>query len=154
MTLCLPFTCFYSCLCYFPAMKLLFKYSARLPLAGFPSFFCGMWKGVGRQLGISSNHFSILRKDLKNSINNVVLFRLLYFSSVQSLSRVRLLATPWTAAHRASLSITNSWSLPKLMSIESVTPFNHLNLLLLPSIFPSMTVFSKESVLHMRWPKY
>ena len=83
MTLCLPFTCFYSCLCYFPAMKLLFKYSARLPLAGFPSFFCGMWKGVGRQLGISSNHFSILRKDFKNSINNVVLFRLLYFSSVQ-----------------------------------------------------------------------
>ena len=66
--------------------------------------------------------------------------------------------TPWTAAHQASLSITNSWSLLKLMSIESVMPSNHLilcrPLLLLPSIFPSITVFSNESVLHIRWPKY
>ena len=79
-------------------------------------------------------------------------------SSVQSLSRVRLFATPWTEAHQASLSITNSWSLLKLMSIESVRPSNHLIhcrlLLLLPSIFPSIRVFSKESVLHIRWPKY
>ena len=80
------------------------------------------------------------------------------FSSVQSLSRVRVFATPWTAAHQASLSITNSWSLLKLMSIESVMPSNHLilccPLLLPPSIFPSIRVFSNESVLHIRWPKY
>ena len=79
-------------------------------------------------------------------------------SSVQSLSRVRLFPTPWTAACQASLSITNSWSLPKLMSIESVMPFNHLiicsPLLLLPSIFPSIRVFSNESAFHIRWPKY
>ena len=79
-------------------------------------------------------------------------------SSVQSLSRVRLFATPWTAAHQASLSITNSWSLLKLMSIESVMPSNHLilcrPLLLLPSILPSIRVFSNESVLCIRWPKY
>ena len=80
------------------------------------------------------------------------------FSSVQSLSRVQLLGTPWTAARQASLSITNSRSLLKLMSIESVMPSNHLNLchplLLLPSIFPSIRVFSNESVLCIRWPKY
>ena len=80
-------------------------------------------------------------------------------SSVQSLSHVRLLVNPWTAAHQASLSITNSRSLPKLMSIESVTPSNHLilcphPLLLPPSIFPSIKVFSKESVLRIRRPKY
>ena len=76
-------------------------------------------------------------------------------SSVQLLSRVRLFATPWTAA---SLSITNSQSLPKLMSIELVMPSNHLilchPLLLLPSIFPSIRVFSNESALRIRWPKY
>ena len=80
------------------------------------------------------------------------------FSSVQSLSRVWFFATPWNAACQASLSITNSWSLLKLMSIESVMPSNHLifchPLLLLPSIFPSIRVFSKESVLCIRWPKY
>ena len=78
--------------------------------------------------------------------------------SVQSLSRVRLFATRWTAARQASLSITNSRSPPKPMSIESVMPSNHLvlcrPLVLLPSIFPSIRVFSKESVLHIRWPKY
>ena len=79
-------------------------------------------------------------------------------SSVQSFSRVQLFATPLTAAHQASLSITNSQSLLKLMSIESVMPFNHLilccPLLLLPSIFPSIKVFSNGSVLYIRWPKY
>ena len=79
------------------------------------------------------------------------------FSSVQSFSHVRLFATPWTAACQASLSITNSWSLLKLMSIKLVMPSNHLilccPLLLLPSIFPSIKVFSKESVLPIRWPK-
>ena len=78
--------------------------------------------------------------------------------SVQSLSPVWRFVTPWTAAHQASLSITNSWSLLKLMSIESVIPSNHLilchPLLLPPSIFPSIRVFSKESVLYIRWPKY
>ena len=80
------------------------------------------------------------------------------FSSVQSLSRVRLFATPWTAAHQTSLSITNSWSLLKLMSVELVMPCNHLifcyPLLLPPSIFPSISVFSSESVLCIRWPEY
>ena len=80
------------------------------------------------------------------------------FSSVQSFSHVQLFATPWTAAHRASLSITNSWSLLKLMSIESVMSSNHLilchPLLLLALIFPSIGVFSNESVLHIRWPRY
>ena len=78
--------------------------------------------------------------------------------SVQSLSHVQLFATPWTAARQASLSITNSWSLPKPMSIESVMPSNHLilcrPLLLLPSIFSSIRVFSNEPVLCIRWPKY
>ena len=80
------------------------------------------------------------------------------FSSYQSLSRVWLFVTTWTTAQEASLSITNSRSLPKLMSIESVMPSNHLtlchSLLLLPLIFPSIRVFSNESTLHMRWPKY
>ena len=79
-------------------------------------------------------------------------------SSVQSLSRVRLFATPWTAARQASLSITNSRSPPKPMSIKSVMPSNHLilchPLLLLPSVFPRIRVFSNESALHTRWPKY
>ena len=79
------------------------------------------------------------------------------FSSVQSLSRVQLLATPGTVACQASLSITNSWSLPKFMSIELVMPSSHLilchPLLLLPSIFPSIRVFSNESLLHNSWPK-
>ena len=80
------------------------------------------------------------------------------FSSVQLLSCVWLFSTPWTVAFKASLSITNSCSLLKLMSIESVMPSNHLilchPLLLLPSIFPSIRVFSSESVLLIRWPKY
>ena len=80
------------------------------------------------------------------------------FSSVQSLSRVRLFATPWTTAHQASLSITNSQSPPKPMSIELMMPSNHFipchPLLLLPSIFPSNRGFSNESALRMRWPKY
>ena len=80
------------------------------------------------------------------------------FSSVQSLSCVRLFVTPWTAACQASLSITNSWSLPKLMSIESVMPSNHLilcrPLLLPPSIFLSIRVFSNESARPIKWPKY
>ena len=78
--------------------------------------------------------------------------------SIQSLSCVQLFATPWTATGQASLSITNSWSLLKRMSIELMMPSNHLihghPILLLPSIFPSIRVFSKESVLHIMWPQY
>ena len=91
--------------------------------------------------------------------NNVieVKMRQCSLSSVQSLSHVRLFATPWTAARQASLSITNSQSLPKPMSIESVMPSSHLilchHLLLLPSIPPSIRVFSNESALCIRWPK-
>ena len=81
-----------------------------------------------------------------------------WYSSVQSLSCVRLFSTPWAAACQASLSITNSQSLLKLMSIESVMPSNHLifyqPFLLLPSVFPSIMVFSNESVLRIKWPKY
>ena len=90
------------------------------------------------------------------------MFKLLIFSwvafSVQLLSRAQLFATPWTAACQASLSITNSRSLPKLMSIESVMPSSHLTLcpplLLPPSVFPSIKIFSNESPLCIRWPKY
>ena len=88
------------------------------------------------------------------STTQVILFTL---HSVQ-FSCVRLFATPWTAARQTSLSITNSWSLPKLMSIKSVMPSSHLilchPLLLLPSIFPSIGVFSNESAFRIRWPKY
>ena len=80
------------------------------------------------------------------------------FSSVQSLSHVGLFAAPWTAACQASLSITNSQSMLKLMSLKLVMPTNHLALcrplLLLPPIFPSIRIFSNESVLHIRWPKH
>ena len=88
-------------------------------------------------------------------IHSYILYQ---FSSVQLLSHVLLFATPWTAAHQASLSITNSRSLPKPMFIKSMMPSNHLilchPLLLLPSIFPSIRVFSNESAPHIRWPKY
>ena len=102
------------------------------------------------------------QKDLMLNVNSLcsllAMESSIQFSSVQSLSRVRLFATPWTAACQASLSITSCRSLPKLMSIKSVMPSNHLilcrPLLLLPSIFPSIRVFSNESAFHMRWPKY
>ena len=85
-------------------------------------------------------------------------FKVLFFSSLNLLNHIQLLATPWTAAHQASLSITNSRSLLKLKPIESVMPSNHLilyrPLLLLPSIFPSIRIFSNESALRIRWPKY
>jgi len=88
----------------------------------------------------------------------VIYVTVIQFSSVQLLSRARLSVTPWTTARQASLSITNCRSLPKLMSIESVMLSNHLilcrPLLLLPSIFPSIRVFSNESALRIRWPKY
>ena len=83
---------------------------------------------------------------------------LIQFSSVQSLSHIQLFVTPWAALHQASMPITNSQNLFKLMSIESVMLSDHLilchPLLLLPSIFPSIRVFANESILHIRWPKY
>ena len=98
-----------------------------------------------------------LSRGVKNRVPlHIILLQL--FISVQSLSRVQLFATPWTAVCQASLSITNSQSLLKLMSIESVMPSNNLflcrPLLLLPSVFPGIRVFSNESALRIRWPKY
>ena len=91
-------------------------------------------------------------------MRNFNLFPLYSVFSVQLLSHVRLFATPWIAAHQASLSIANSWSSPKLMCVESVMPSSHLILcrllLLLLPIPPSIKVFSNESTLHMRWPEY
>ena len=101
-----------------------------------------------------------MERTTKNSIGYwaVLSFSNRKFSSVQLLSRVRLIVTPRATAHQASLSITNSRSLPKPMSIDSVMPSNHLILycppLLLHSIFPIIRVFSNESALHIRWPKY
>ena len=109
---------------------------------------------------LCSIHTFILTFDPQGSclVLGFFTFHLDQFSSVQLLSRVQLFATPWTAARQASLSITNSRSLLRLMSVESMMPSNHLflccSLLLPPSIFPSIGVFSHESVLHIRWPKY
>ena len=98
---------------------------------------------------ITQNHWGKL---------NILLVTIDRFISVQLLNHVRLFVTPWTAARQASLSITNSWSLLKLMSTKLVMPSNHLILcrpyLLLPSIFPSIRVFLNESALHIRWPKH
>ena len=95
---------------------------------------------------------------LENLLDRKVWWATIQFSSVQSLSHGQFFATPWTAAFQASWSITNSQSLLKLMSIEAMMPSNHLilccPLLLLPSIFPSIRVFSNESVLRISWPKY
>ena len=97
-------------------------------------------------------------KSIKTWLRRVPMNFSRYFSSVQSFSHVRLFVTPWTAAYQASLSITNFQNLLKLMSSESVMPSNHLilcrPLLLLSLIFPSIMVFSNESVLHIKWPKY
>ena len=98
------------------------------------------------------------KADLKLNIQKPKIMASSPISSVQSLSHVRFFATPWIAACQASLSITNSWSSRKLTSIESVRPSSHLilcrPLLLLPPIPPSIKVFSNESILRMRWPKY
>ena len=105
-----------------------------------------------------SGRSTFLILNLKSIELNRFELSFLQLSSVQSLSRVWLFAALWTTAHQVSLSITNSWSLPKLMSIEPVMPSNLFilcrPLLLLLSIFPSNRVFSSESALHIRWPKY
>ena len=114
------------------------------------------WERVG--LGVEDQQMQTVYIEWDKQYSPTVQHRELYsISSVQSLSHVQLFATPWTAAHQASLSITSSWSLLKLMSIESVMPSNHLILChplhLPPLIFPSIRVFSNESVLCIRWPK-
>ena len=113
----------------------------------------GEFGGEWTHICVWLSHFAVHLK-LSQNVNQL----LSQFSSVQSLCHFRLFATPWTAAFQASLSITNSQSPPKLTSIESVMPSNHLilcrPLLLLPSIFPSITVFSNESALRIRWLKY
>ena len=108
-------------------------------------------------LEMNNSYFEFLRLHLR-MFSRPSMVTYCQFNSVQSLSRVQLFATPWTAACQASLSITNSQSLLKLMSIMLVMPSNHLilccPLLLPPSIFSSIRVFSNEMVLHIRWPKY
>ena len=114
--------------------------------------------------GITEKHKNLIILHLSIKGRALQIFRypnysyIYYHMLVQSLSCVRLFATPWTIAYQASLSITNSWSLLKLISIESVMPSNHLILgcpvLLLPWIIPCIRVFSNESVLCIRWPKY
>ena len=128
------------------------------------SGFCGLpWKSGALCLDRKLHYIKLILIifDLFLSFGKWILsdfYSTASFSSVQSLSRVRLFAPPWTAACQASLSITNSWSLLKLMSIESVMLSNYLilccPLLLLPSILPSIEDFSNESVLHIRWSKY
>ena len=112
-----------------------------------PAHFCKRKKAQSKRQGILAVHLKCLS----------LLSILKAFSSIQSLSRVRHFVTPWTAARQASLFITNSQSLLKLMSIESVMPSSNLilyrPLLLLPSIFPSIRVFSNESTVRIRWPK-
>ena len=102
--------------------------------------------------------FYIYNRKIKPDVSILLHWHKFQFRSVQSLSHVRLFATPWTTACQGSLSITNFQNLPKSMSTKSVMPSNHLilchPLLLLPSIFPSIRVFSKESALRIRWPKY
>ena len=122
----------------------------------FRYFLCSFHWVYIRHLTVTTIYFNLTSVIYKTS---AVLLSPLFvqFISVQSLSHVQLFATSWTAACQASLSITNSWSLVKLMSIESVMPSNHLILcrpLLPPSIFPSIRVFSNESVLCIRWPEY
>ena len=114
--------------------------------------FCGTLNIVTLRRQYRSDPLNIVMIGLKLHLESVAVV------VVQSLSRVWLFVTPWTAAHQASLSISNSWSLLKLMSTKLVMPSNHLilgcPLLLLPSIFPSIGVFSNELAIHIRWPKY
>ena len=123
----------------------------------FLLFFSSQFYQREFQTKCISNHSS--GRCWKNPIlRNILKHKHPQFTSVQSLSHVQLFATPGTAARQTSLSITNSWNLPKLMSIESMMPSNHLilccTLLLPPSIFPSIRVFSNKSVLCIRWLKY
>ena len=116
---------------------------------GYPLQYSGLKNSMDTVHGVAKSQTQLTKFHLNSPF---------FFSSFQFLSHVRLFVTPWTAACQASLAITNSPSLLKLMSIALVMPSNHLTLchplLLLPSIFPSIRVFSKESPLHIRWLKY
>ena len=113
---------------------------------------------MGREIIHVFTHLKVRIKLVLFSLLVWLFWHSVQFSSVQLLIRVWFFATPWITAHQASLSITNSWSLLKPMSIKSVMPSSHLifcrPLFLLPPILPSIRVFSNESTLHMRWPKY
>ena len=141
-------TIFYSITCLFLNFILqgYIEYLDQLLKILFSLWFTGRRMKGRDRLGVWNRHYTLLYSKIDQ------------FSSVQSPSHVQLLATPWTTARQASLSITNSWSPPKPMSIESVMPFNHLILChplhFLLSFFPSITVFSNESVLCIRWPEY
>ena len=115
------------------------------------------WSINGHSLG-NEKRDTVLWTGAHDRKKQMDLLFTLRFASVQSFSRFQLFGTPWTTARQASLSITNSQSLPKPMSIESEMPSNHFilcrPLLLLPPIFPSIRVFSNELALHIRWPKY
>ena len=114
--------------------------------------------GISWQSWLGLCDFTAKGDTVQSLVRKLKILQDMWFSSVQSLSRVQLLATPWTAARQASLPITNSRSLPKLVSIELVMPSNYLilcrPLLLLPPVFPSIRVFSNESALRVRWPQY
>ena len=118
----------------------------------------GEVRHTGRSTGVVDATSLSPTHRITHTRGSLSFLNLVFSQSVQSLSRVRLFVIPWTAARQASLSIASSRSLLKLMSIESVMPSSHLilcrPLLLLPSIFPSIRVFSNESTLRMRWPKY
>ena len=120
----------------------------------FSSFREKQWS----KIEVTQDHASDFLNFRENNYFEMYCSTVCHFSSVQSLSHVGLFATPWTATRQASLSITKCQSLPKSKSIESVMPSSHLilcrPLLLLPPIPPSIRVFSDESTLHMRWPKY
>ena len=147
----LPHNCTHL-ICYKVVLKILQARLQHYVIHELPDVQAGFRKGRGTTDKIANIRW-IIRKAREFQKNISV-----QFSSVQLLSQVQLFATPWTAARQASLSITNSRSLLKLMSIESVMPSNHLisccPLLLPSSILPSISVFSNESVLHIRWLKY
>ena len=139
--------------------QLLQHKTLKYPVLGSRKVFLPSWSGIGRHYFFTSWYIYHVQEWAEELLFRITENRIQYqFSSVQSLSHVRLFATPWTTAHQSSLSITNSWSLLKLTSIKLVMPSNHLilcrPLLFPPSIFPSIRVFSNESVLHIRWPKY
>ena len=110
--------------------------------------------GFSKQEYWSGMPLPSLMVSLRGNVSGLTIKKMFQFSSVQSLSHVRLFATPWIAARQASLSITNSWSSLELTSIESVMPSSHHPLFLLPPITPSIRVFSNKSTLCMRWLKY
>ena len=122
----------------------------------FWKHYYSMWVDPKPQISVTFMHSE--RTMLVETENFIKRCLFLIVVAVQLFSCVQLFATPWNAARQASLSITNSWTLPKLMSIESVMPSNHLilfrPLLLLPSICPRIRVFSNQSVLRIKWPKY